>query len=377
MRRSVLISGALVLGLGGASAGLAADPAVVWSGDVRFGYANDRTDDRSNERTRSDDGRARVRVAATLTEGDWTFRGRVAGRYSTDVSARSPYLRFDAPSRSGARFGDTTLDQFYAQRSGDGWSVTVGRFQSAFVLPGVAAKALDRNDSTSFNVNWTDGIHLQSEVLPGWTGHAVVQYHDSDGSGQVHLAPLDYSNSGSRVGMFLGLSGEATERFVTRMLGVTWYPSSLASEGMDENARDDYWALDGKLAAQWPLGDSGTRLMAGGELGYAPNRPDGSVMDTGQDGSVDGLAWQASLNLYDMMPGHSIGVVYGRVGAGWLLSPNFRPNDEFTEVRYRWDLHSSWFMEARYRIREELKTPDSAMQARRSNDFYIRFTGRF
>lgn len=375
MRRIVTSLGLVTLGLGGVLSASAAS--MDWSGDTRFGYASQKTDDRNNQRSRDDEGRARVRIAATLQEGGWTFRGRLAGRFSTETSPNDPYLRWDAPTRSGAQSGDTTLDEFHARRSGEGWSVTFGRFQSGFALPGVASKALDRNDSTSFSVNWTDGLHLQSEVVPGWTGHAVFQYHDSDGSGQVHLAPLDYSNSGSRVGMFLGLSGAGTERFLTRMVGVTWYPSALASEGLDELRRDDYWALDGKLAAQWPLGDSGTRIMLGGELGYAPNRPQGSVAGTGQQGSADGLAWQASLNLYDIMPGHSLGMVYGRVGGGWLLSPNFRPNDEFSEVRYRLDLHPRWFMEARYRLREELKTPVSAMQARRSTDFYVRFTGRF
>lgn len=354
-----------------------ADDGIDVSGDVRFGYTNLERDDRSNVSSDSDDWRARIRLGAILSRGDWDYAGRIVGRYNSEVSANSPYLKFHAPTRSGAAFGDTTIDTLYARHNGDGWSVTLGRFQSSFALPGVASKSLDRLDSPSFDVHWTDGVHLASDLTKEWRGHMVLQYHHDRGLGKLNRAPLDFSKDSARAGVYVGVHGKPSGRLVTRSVGMTWYPSALADEGLGQRSREDYLALDAKVAARWPLGESGTSVLVAGELGYAPNRPQGTVMNTGQSGDVGGLAWQTSVNLENFLPQQSIGVVYGRVDAGWLLSPDLRENDELSEIRYKASFLSRWTFEARYRLREELKVPDTAQQARFDKDFYLRLTAKF
>ncbi|TVS15654.1 MAG: hypothetical protein EA417_12850 [Gammaproteobacteria bacterium] len=379
--QSSLVALLVLAGLS-AAAQAAAETTAAWqfSGDLRFGYFNETREPRTGPSSRNDEGRIRLRVAVDGALGEhWETRARLAGRYSTSAAPDRFYLRFDAPTRSGARFGDTTIDELYLQRRArDGsWQIRAGRFHSGVNLLGVAGKALDRKDFPNVGINWTDGVQVELDLADGWRGRFELQYNDRDGIGQGTEAPLDFSRGGSRVGTYTALVGEADGIWAQRMLAVTWFPNALAAQGIAEAARKDYVALDGKLAAAWPLGDAGMRLLLGGEVGFAPNRPDRSVLATGGSGRADGLAWQISANLLDMAPGHNIGVVYARIGAGWLLSPDFRGNDALAEVRYQWRFTPRWSMEARYRIREEIKIPVTAPRERQDTDFYIRLTGRF
>ena len=78
----------------------------------------------------------------------------------------------------------------------------------------------------------------------------------------------------------------------------------------------------------------------------------------------------------DFQPGHSIGVKYARAGAGWLLSPQFRPNEELFEIRYMWRPAGLPFVEIRVRWREDLE-PIGTLQKREEFDMYIRLTWAF
>ncbi len=119
------------------------------------------------------------------------------------------------------------------------------------------------------------------------------------------------------------------------------------------------------------------RLVAGIEAAYAFNTPDEAVVVSGGSGEADGLGWQLAGSIHDFSPGHNIGAVIGRVGAGWLLSPDFRNNDELYEVRYQWKFSKRWSMEARYRIREEIVAAAATGESRVDQDYYIRISGSF
>src|SRR3546814_13084723 len=84
------------------------------------------------------------------------------------------------------------------QAPDNGLRLKVGRFQTAFAVPGVASKGLDRNDSPNIDINWTDGVHLDMPIAGGWRGHVIGQYRHRKGSGAVAHAPLDFSDPGSR-----------------------------------------------------------------------------------------------------------------------------------------------------------------------------------
>ncbi|HET6630017.1 MAG TPA: hypothetical protein VFG91_09605 [Woeseiaceae bacterium] len=354
-----------------------------YGGDIRGGYfALDHTA-RDGGETDSDEFKFRLRLSADRQLTDTlSFRARLAGIYSTEQDGSSVYLR-GYPSRpgSGLAAGDATLDELYVHYApaDAGWTLRVGRMQTKFELPGVASKGLDRNDSPNVDVTWTDGLHLtQSTWLDGWTTHFILQHNHHKGASVTARSPLDFSDSGSRLSLFAGL--EATKDLgavIQRVIGFTYMPDALAPAGIVQAVREDYTALDAKLAAAWPVGNSGRKLVAGIEAAYAFNTPSGATVGTGEAGDTDGLAWQIAASIYDIRPGHHLGIVTGESGAGWLLSPDFRNNDRLHEIRYQWKFSSDWSMEARYRIREERRIPADAEGAREDRDIYIRLTGKF
>ena len=117
------------------------------------------------------------------------------------------------------------------------------------------------------------------------------------------------------------------------------------------------------------------RLRAGMEIGFAPETPVAGAVNL--DNDADGLAWDVVASLMDFRPNHSIGVNYARTGAGWLLSPQFRPNEELIEIRYMWRPEGLPFFEARIRRREELKQEIGALRKRSEFEMYLRLTWDF
>src|SRR5690606_35075289 len=237
----------------------------------------------------------------------WTVRTRVAGRFSSEQDGTDVYLRGYAPTRTGAAFGDVTLDEAWLgyQAPDDGLRLKVGRFQTAFAVPGVACSALGRNASPNLCIAWTDCAHLDMPVAGGWRGHVVGQYRHRKGSGAVAHAPLDFSADGSRATLFLGLENKQRLGPVTqRMVSLTWMPDSLADRGLGDPAREDYVAVDARIAAEWPLREGGPRFVAGAEVGYALETPLDSATDTGGSGETGGFAWQVLASVYDFAPKH-------------------------------------------------------------------------
>ena len=349
-------------------------------GDARLVlFANER-DARDRSITSNEGMRLRVRAGAEgqLSE-DWLLRGRLAGRYSTDQDRTRFWFKSRSPTNTGIEDGDTTIDELYLRYapSGADWSLRVGRFQSVFRLADVTGKSLDRRDSSNVSVNWTDGIHLQYNLGPAWRTHLILQYNERGGTGSVARAPLDFSASGSRITTFAGIESNARLGPVKqRVIGLTWMPDSLASEGIDQARRDDYVALTTRGTAEWPIGASDIRGVIGVEFGYAPNTPRREVMGAGE-GRSGGLAKQFSMNLLDVIPRHDIGFAYGSIDPGWLISPNFRANELLLEGRYRWRITDAFTMEVRLRRREERYLPEGVGRPRIDDDAYLRLTSRF
>lgn len=373
----------LLTAIGLATSAIAA-PADAWdwtfSGDLRAGYfASERTA-RDSAESNQDAFNARLRLAVERSFNErWRVRTRLAGRFSSAQDGTDVYLRGYAPTRAGATFGDVTLDEAYLGYQGpdEGLGLRVGRFQTGFSVPGVASKGLDRNDSPNTDVNWTDGVHLDMPIAGDWRGHVIGQYRHRDGSGGVAHAPLDFSDRDSRSTLFLGLENRQRLGPITqRMLSLTWLPDSLADRGLADPSREDYTTIDARIAAEWPLGADGPRLVTGAEVGYALQTPLDAVTGTGGDGDAGGLAWQVQASVYDFAPRHHIGVALGRADAGWLLSPDFRPNDGLAEIRYQWQFLPKTSMEARVRERRELKHP-AGTRARVDRDLYVRVTHKF
>ncbi len=229
-------------------------------------------------------------------------------------------------------------------------------------------------------VGWTDGVHVQRLITPAWRGHLITQVHSrgGNGTGNTLRTPLDFTDSRARAGLFAGLQAEQNPGpLILRMIGLTWLPNSLANEGQANEQRQDLLALTTKMAASWPVGPDKTRLVAAGELGHTLNRPRREVTGLSGDGQVSGNAWQLAASAYDIRPGHHLGVVYGRAQAGWLISTDFRSNDELAEIRYQRLIRSGLSVEARFRWRRELELPEFEQRQRIDRDIYIRLSARF
>ena len=350
------------------------------SGDVRFGYVASETRARSGAETDADSlrARARLRLRGDLG-GGWHFGGRVAARLDTDQDNEEFWMRTYAPGPAGLENGQGTIDEAYLEyRPAEApWSLRVGRFQAAWGLDDVMKKSLDQNDSPNFDITWTDGAWLQWKASEDWTTHLVVRHNDRRGPTGTLRRPLEFSDSDSRIGVLaVAESKTPVGPLIQRAVTLNWLPSALDPYGVTDPRNEDYLAVTAKATAQWPLGEAGTQLRLGGELGYAPNTPRREAMNSGT-GDADSLSWQASLNFMDILPSHNLGIVHGRVADGWLLSSDFRPNDKLTEVRWVWQATAAWQLDARLRRREEIDLPASAARPRRDDDLYVRATWRF
>ncbi|MDH3860752.1 MAG: hypothetical protein OEU53_03535 [Gammaproteobacteria bacterium] len=303
--------------------------------------------------------------------------GRVAGLCSNEECSPNVTIEDSIPARSGMQDGDITVDEAYLH-----WfrpkrfDLALGRLQTKFVARGgVFAKSLDRNDSNNTNVNWTDGLHATFRGWGGWKPHLVLQHNSSDGPTNVRRGPLDFSDPGARVSYFLAFESlERTPYFLQRGLDITYMPKSLLADGALSARREDYYAFVVRTAGRWPERDEGIRLRTSAEIGYAPVTPTKAAEGLNGEGDVDGLAWNITISVMDFMPNHSIGINYGRAGAGWLISPQFRRNEELAEIRYQWRRSNGLALDFRIRAREELESSAPGRGGFRDVDFLLRFT---
>ena len=79
----------------------------------------------------------------------------------------------------------------------------------------------------------------------------------------------------------------------------------------------------------------------------------------------------------DFLPKHSIGLNYGRTGSGWLLSPEYKPNQELIQVGYQWRPKQFPMIETHVRQRKDLQQQVSATQKKLEYDFSVRATWQF
>ncbi|QKT03963.1 hypothetical protein HUS23_09115 [Ectothiorhodospiraceae bacterium 2226] len=380
MRRNALPLGLMLALLPPATLSAAEPGTVSVGGDARGGYFSRERDDRDGASSDDSDWRVRLRAGVTwqATEALST-NARFAGRYSTHDTNNEHFEFFTTiPADDGLRFGDSTLDELYLRYQPSArWDLKLGRMQTKFELEGVAKKSLSRNDSPSTDITWTDGLHLRYTDLGGWDYHAILQYSEAEGPTTVRRAPLAFTDAASRATYYIGMEHKDPEGLLLqRGWDITYIPQALHSEGVGAGPTDDYVALSGRLALQWPL-THGMRFVWAGEAGYAPTRPTEAAIGLPGVGDASGTAWQTSVNLMDLAPGHNIGVVYGQVGGGWLLSPDFGNNQELLEARYQWRLSKTQSFEARIRGRRDLERHATALRKREDTDYYLRYTLTF
>ena len=197
-------------------------------------------------------------------------------------------------------------------------------------------------------------------------------------AGGIRRGPLDFDDSGARTTYFYGAEKRrAWGPVVQRGFDVSYLPSTLLKDGDLDGRREDYTGLVGRVVVRWPQRSEGLRLRAGMEIGYAPETPTSQTMNLAGTGDADGLAWDVVVSVMDIAPNHHIGLQYAQTSAGWLLAPQFRPNEELTEIRYQWRPEHFPLLEARIRRREDLEQEVGTQQKRLVYDAFVRLTWRF
>jgi len=357
--------------------GVADDLAVV--GDVRGGYYGSQRTDRDGSEDSTDRLLGRIRAGVEWKPKELvSARIRLAGRYSTYDNHNYFKIFTAIPDTDGLRAGDATVDQlFVSLRPGSRSEIAIGRLQTCFELAGVSAGSLDRCDSPNTDITWTDGAHAKFHS-GNWNWHLILQRNLHAGPTNVRLPPLSFADDGSRISYFGAVeSNEAYGPIVQRAFDVSFLPSSLSAGGTASGPGNDYIAFVGRLTAQWPLGTTGAQLLAGAELGYAPNTPTKATIGTGAAGNAGSLAWQVQMSFLDVFPGHSFALQHGRAQGGWLISPDFRNNEILSELRYEWRIVENHTMATRLRRRDEMDALLGANRARRDEDIFVRYTLSF
>jgi hypothetical protein len=346
-------------------------------GDIRPILLADQEGDRDGEANREGSLGARMRLQFT-----WgiTEKVRIVGRLAGLCFTNDCDLDFvlDSSSGNGLDGGQFTLDELFVHWfRRERFDVAFGRLQTRFVLRGgVFPKSLDRNDSNNVNVTWTDGLQATYRAQNGWSSNLVVQLNSEEGSGSIRRGSLDFGVSDAKTTYFFAAENlQSVGPVVQRTFDVSYLPNSLLDDA--DGSRRDYWGLVGRVAVRWPQRSEGPRLRAGMELGYAPVTPTKEAVGLPGPGHVDGLAWDVVISAMDFAPGHNIGLNYGRTGAAWFLSPQFRPNEELIEIRYQWRPERFPLTEARIRRREDLEQLVGASRKRVTWDFYARMTWQF
>ncbi|MCZ6895682.1 MAG: hypothetical protein O7H40_16765 [Gammaproteobacteria bacterium] len=349
-----------------------------FQGDLRAGYSQTDTDNRDATDQSSSEWRGRFRAGGSyrITE-KLIVSGRLASTCSTDECNPDFVLDGTLPNSTSIDDGDITVDELYLHGfRRKKFDVAIGRLQTKFVSrAGVFAKSLDRNDSNGTNVNWTDGVHGVLHMTKEWTGHLILQKNHADGTGNIRRGPIDFNHDDSRITYFL--AGENLRRIGPvnqRGFDITYMPRSLLKDGDRAGRITDYWGFVGRFAASWPEGSSGPHLNVAGEIGYAPETPSLAAMGLAGVGDADGLAWIVSASVVDFRPGHSVGINYGRADAGWLLSPQYRENEEALEIRYVWRRSPNLALDIRGRWRKELEQLDNTARKQEDLNVFARFT---
>ncbi len=345
--------------------------------DARVGYIRQERDERDATTSTTTNWQGRFRLSSSNRITDWAiFNARLAVTCTTDACDPDLTLDPSETTTSSIDEGDLTFDEFYIHIFRlEKFDAAFGRLQTKFTTrAGVFAKSLDRNNSNNFNINWTDGLHGTYHVSEESIFHFIAEYNDADGVSNVRRAPLDFTDSGARTSYFvswedLGQWGPV----IQRGFNITYLPSALLKDGLQTGPTEDYFGIVARMVAAREFGTKGRRLNVGGEIGYAPETPLQSAVGLPGSGDTGGFAWAVYASIMDIWPNHSIGINISATDPGWLLSPQYRPNEDLLEIRHLWRKRRDLALEIRVRFRED-RDRYEGQEKRDETDYFARFT---
>jgi hypothetical protein len=359
-------------------------PHPLWQPEVRVrvGYYGSWGDQRDGSFTELHTGQGRV-LAGLAWRPSRTLhaQGRLATRFSTEQARWHLRLPDYQPGPEGLAAGDVGLDQlFVSWRPVAAWDLRAGRMQLQFGLPDVTNKSLQRKDGSNLNITWVDGIHARADVPGVGRGHLALIYTSPVGVATAFRRPLQFDRESGRLGVFAVLEGRRpVGPVVHRSLQATVLPRALPDVAGD---RGLYAAISAQGAVAVPVAGSGllegARIMVATEAGWTPTPPERAPLRLPGEGRAGGAAGVLGLSLMGFGGGaHDVGVVASAAEAGWLLSPDFRPNNREVEARYYWRFAPQQRFDVRLRRRQDLVVPTNALRGRDEWDVYVRYNVRF
>ena len=145
----------------------------------------------------------------------------------------------------------------------------IGRFQETLALPAIPDKSLDRKDSDSTGISYSDGISAEYPVGGGWNLLGIAQYAPDGGATNRPREPLSFDDDENPVSGYFAVRRSDDDRPVgLASLSYSVYPKSLVENGQREN----HSGLVANAMRRIPVEGLGT-LLIGGSLGYAPDIP--------------------------------------------------------------------------------------------------------
>ncbi len=348
---------------------------------ARFGYFALNRDKRDGETIKRDNFRLRIQTGLDYhITPKLKVTGRISGRFANAQDQFKFLLNDYIPlGQTSINLGEATVDKLYVRYVlTPSLTMRAGRMQQTYKLASVPGKSLDRENSSSTNINWTDGVHLTWRFHENWNLHFTAQHNSAKGSSNVARQPLDFSSSNSRISYYTlvekikQLGGWHQLNF-----SFNYFPDALPLYGEPNEDLLDYYTLAGRASIRLlPLPLFNADLVVGGEAGYAFNTPSKVATKTSHDSTdmAGNTAMFLSANLMNMFEKHNIGVVIGWIEDGWLLSPNLVNNKFEREVRHQYYIKDKLSMETRIRFRDDLNKLVDYERKLSQMDLFIRLS---
>lgn len=321
----------------------------------------------------------RLRGGATISVTPWLdARARLAVLFDKDIDG----LGFRFSHRRTIQSGDVTFDTLLlALRPHELLTLKFGRLQTQFEIDSVVRDSLSRNDSGGLDVNWTDGMYLTLGTSSSLKLHLIGQANPAEGptNGVGVRGPLVFEDGASRVTYYAALEAPSLTPFTQLMADLTIIPQALRPLGLGNSATEDVVAFTLKAAADFTLPD-GTRpliLHPFLEFGAMLSTPQERVLLISNSPERAGqFAVVTGLDLKHLGPG-ALGLQFGWVQAGYLISPDYPNNAWSIEARYKVSVVKNVVFEARYRHRQDIDTLLGAAERQTDDNILARVTVRF
>lgn len=261
----------------------------------------------------------------------------IRGAYMVTRDVNAPDFSLTA---NGSLAGDTfSFDELHYHFKDEKQQLKLGRFQKSFSLPTATANSINRFQSSSVSVNWSDGLFYQRNLARGWAAETVWEYQRRGHLSFPYKAPLSFSNNKHNLITYLGITNKNRDKnnFIEKTIAVMWAPDAYYYKG----SYTSYAAVSGSAVLDLPIQNS----QAGGSYRFTAELGQ-NVMAAFADGTVYAL----SAGIYDIAAKHNLMIEAAGNDTQWLSSP-YAPGSNTYEIRYQLKVNSRFGADARYQVR--------------------------